>query len=74
MKAQAWEESSSWISGAWYIWSQSETGDWRTDPSVCQAGSWGGWTGSGCWQSYGIYQEMPLTWDIWPEVRDSTGF
>jgi Big-like domain-containing protein len=74
MKAQAWEESSSWISGAWYIWSQGETGDWRTDPSVCQAGSWYGWTGSGCWQSFGIYQEKPLTWNIWPEVRDSTAF
>jgi hypothetical protein len=65
MKAQAWEEA---------IWAQSETGDWRTDPSLCQAGSWNGWTGSGCWQSYGIYQEKPVAWNIWPEVRDSTAF
>jgi hypothetical protein len=70
MRAEAWQETTP----PDQAWAQSQLGDWRTDPSECQAGDWNGWDGSGCWQSYGIYQIKPLTWNVWPEVRDSTAF
>lgn len=70
MRAEAWQETTPPDEA----WAQSQLGDWRTDPSECQAGDWNGWNGSGCWQSYGIYQIKPLTWNVWPEVRDSTAF
>jgi len=70
MRAEAWEETTPPNEA----WAQSQTGDWRTDPSQCQAGNWNGWDGSGCWQSYGIFQIKPLSWNVWPEVRDSTAF
>ena len=70
MRAEAWEETTP----PYAAWAQSQTGDWITNKSDCQAGAWNGWNGSGCWKSYGIYQAQPLTWNIWPEVRDSTAF
>jgi hypothetical protein len=70
MMAESWEETTPPNAA----WAQSQVGDWRTDITQCQAGNWNGWTGSGCWQSYGIFQAKPLTWNIWPEIRDSTAF
>ncbi len=65
LRAQATEESN---------WVQSHQGDMRTDPSLCQRGSWNGWTGSYCYQSYGIFQVKVYDSNAWPEVRDSTPF
>jgi len=65
MRAQAAEESN---------WVQSHQGDIRTNPSLCQAGSWNGWTGSYCYQSYGLFQVKVYDYNAWPEARDSTPF
>ena len=65
MRAQAAEESN---------WVQSHQGDIRIDPSLCRRGSWDGWTGSYCYQSYGIFQVKVYDYNTWPEARDSTSF
>lgn len=53
-------------------WHQSQRGDYTTNQQYCPPGTW---TGSGCYQSYGILQ---IKWyyfqDAWPMARDNTAF
>lgn len=53
-------------------WHQNFLGDWATDQSYCPPGTW---TGTGCYQSYGMLQ---IKWhyfqDSWPMIRDDTAF
>lgn len=53
-------------------WHQGQLGDWTTTRSYCPPGTW---TGTGCYQSYGILQ---LKWyyfqSTWPMSRDDTAF
>ena len=65
LRAQAAAESN---------WTQSRQGDLRTDPSLCRRGSWNGWNGSYCYQSWGIFQVKVYDSNAWPEARDSTSF
>lgn len=63
VRAQALQESN---------WDQSMRGDWTSDHTRCPPGTW---TGTGCYQSYGImqmkYSSMP---SAWPMSRDATAF
>ena len=56
-------------------WYQAAEGDWRTSQALCQAGNWNGWTGSGCDQSYGIYQVKVYDFSTsWPMAHNSISF
>jgi Big-like domain-containing protein len=65
LRAQAVNESN---------WTQSSNGDTRTDPSLCSAGTWNGWTGRFCNQSYGLMQIKVFDYNAWPEAWNSTSF
>lgn len=63
VRAQAVQEST---------WEQSMRGDWTSDPSLCPPGTW---TGTGCYQSYGIMQmKYSSMRSAWPMSRDATAF
>jgi hypothetical protein len=64
-RAEAWVESG---------WTQADVGDWRTDIADCEQGNWDGWTGSGCWQSWGIYSVKLFDFNTYPEAVNSTAF
>jgi Bacterial Ig domain len=55
-------------------WNAFTDGDRQTDPTKCSAGDWSGWTGSYCYQSYGIMQIMVFDYNAWPMARDSVAF
>ena len=64
-RAQAWTESG---------WHQNDLGDWRTSIQYCQRGIWNAWNGSGCYQSYGIFQVKLASFNAYPEAINSTAF
>jgi len=64
-RAQAWTESG---------WRQNDVGDWRTSQTDCQRGNWNAWNGSGCYQSYGIFQIKLASFNAYPEAITSTAF
>ena len=64
-RAQAWTESG---------WRQTDLGDWRTSLQYCERGIWDGWNGSGCYQSYGIFQVKLDSFNAYPEAINSTAF
>jgi Bacterial Ig domain/Abnormal spindle-like microcephaly-assoc'd, ASPM-SPD-2-Hydin len=55
-------------------WSTYHAGDLATTQSQCSAGGWNGWTGSFCYQSYGIMQVRVFDYNAWPMARDSVPF
>ncbi len=72
LRAQAWGESG---------WLQDATGDWKTTLSDCEnsvvtacatGGTWDAWTGTGCYQSYGIFQVKLHDFNAYPEAETST--
>ena len=74
LRAEAWGESQ---------WLQDAAGDWRTTESDCTnsvqtscstGGTWNAWNGSGCYQSYGIFQVKLYSFNAYPEAEDSTAF
>ena len=65
LRAQAVNESG---------WVQNFAGDWKTDKSLCQRPFWNGWNGSGCDQSYGLFQIKVYDYNAWPEADSSTPF
>jgi len=53
-------------------WQQSQRGDWTTTRQSCPPGTW---TGSGCYESYGILQiKYQFSKSAWPMSRDDTAF
>lgn len=53
-------------------WRQGQRGDWTTSQQNCPPGAW---TGSGCYESYGILQiKYQFFRSAWPMSRDDTAF
>jgi hypothetical protein len=55
-------------------WHQTDKNDWRTSLSDCERGNWYAWTGSGCYQTYGILMIKLYNYNASPEAVNSTAF
>ncbi|HLZ63931.1 MAG TPA: hypothetical protein VKR06_43940 [Ktedonosporobacter sp.] len=63
LRAEAFQESN---------WQQNYRGDWTTNRNLCPPRTW---EGSGCYQSYGIFQIKYIdSQTTWPMSRDDTAF
>src|SRR5579863_3417243 len=49
-------------------WHQTDAGDWRTAKSECARGNWYAWTGSGCFDSYGVLMIKLYDFNASPEA------
>jgi hypothetical protein len=74
LRAEAWGESE---------WQQDAAGDQKTTLSSCEAsvatscttgGTWDGWNGSSCYQSYGLLQIKLFDFNAAPQAQTSTAF
>ncbi|HVN28697.1 MAG TPA: hypothetical protein VMT64_09445 [Candidatus Binataceae bacterium] len=55
-------------------WHQTDRNDWRTSKSQCQRGSWYGWTGTGCYQTWGILMIKLYNFNAAPMAINGTAF
>ena len=55
-------------------WHQTDRGDWRSTKSECEHGNWYAWTGSGCYDTYGILMIKLYDFNASPEAVNSTAF